>query len=49
MGSAFKLETEEEMEIKGLDQVTGIPKLQKISTLEIREALQEPIQASSTP
>jgi len=45
IGSAFKMEQEEEMEIKGLDQVTGIPKIQKISTLEIREALQEPIQA----
>jgi rod shape-determining protein MreB len=45
VGSAFKLQQEEEMEIKGLDQVTGIPKLQKISTLEIRESLQEPIQA----
>ena len=44
VGSAFKLQQEEEMEIKGLDQVTGIPKLHKISTLEIREALQEPIQ-----
>jgi rod shape-determining protein MreB len=43
IGSAFKLENEEEMEIKGLDQVTGIPKIQKISTLEIRESLQEPI------
>jgi len=45
IGSAFRLEREEEMEIKGLDQVTGIPKIQKISTIEIREALQEPIQA----
>ncbi len=45
VGSAFKLDQEEEMEIKGLDQVTGIPKIQKISTIEIREALQEPIQA----
>jgi rod shape-determining protein MreB and related proteins len=43
IGSAFKLENEEEMEVKGLDQVTGIPKIQKVSTLEIREALQEPI------
>jgi rod shape-determining protein MreB len=28
-----------------LDQVSGIPKILKVSTLEIREALQEPIQA----
>lgn len=45
IGTAYKLEKEEEMEIKGLDQVTGIPKTQRISTVEIREALQEPIQA----
>jgi rod shape-determining protein MreB len=45
IGSAFKLENEEEMEVKGLDQVSGIPKILKVSTLEIREALQEPIQA----
>jgi rod shape-determining protein MreB and related proteins len=45
VGSAFKLDSEQEMEIKGLDQVTGIPKLLKVSTLEIRESLQEPIQA----
>lgn len=45
IGSAFKLENEEEMEVRGLDQVSGIPKILKVSTLEIREALQEPIQA----
>lgn len=45
IGTAYKLDKEEEMEIKGLDQVTGIPKNQRISTVEIREALQEPIQA----
>ncbi len=45
IGSAYKLDHEEEVEVKGLDQVSGIPKVQKISTLEIREALQEPIQA----
>lgn len=47
IGTAYRLEKEEEMEVKGLDQVTGIPKVQKISTVEIREALQEPIQAIS--
>ncbi len=45
VGTAYKLEKEEDMEIKGLDQVSGIPKTMKISTVEIREALQEPIQA----
>lgn len=47
VGTAYRLEREEEMEVKGLDQVTGIPKTQRISTVEIREALQEPIQAIS--
>ncbi|MHB8078707.1 MAG: rod shape-determining protein [Candidatus Krumholzibacteriia bacterium] len=45
VGTAYKLDKEEDMEIKGLDQVTGIPKTMKITTVEIREALQEPIQA----
>jgi len=45
IGTAYKLDKEEEMEIKGLDQVSGMPKMMKISTVEIREALQEPIQA----
>jgi len=45
IGTAYKLEKEEDMEIKGLDQVSGMPKMMKISTVEIREALQEPIQA----
>jgi rod shape-determining protein MreB len=47
IGTAYRLDKEEEMEVKGLDQVTGIPKVQRISTVEIREALQEPIQAIS--
>jgi rod shape-determining protein MreB len=45
IGTAYKLDKEEDMEIKGLDQVSGMPKMMKISTVEIREALQEPIQA----
>ncbi len=45
IGSAYRLEKEEELEIKGLDQVTGIPKTLKVSTVEVREALQEPVQA----
>jgi rod shape-determining protein MreB len=44
IGSAYKLAEEGEMEIKGLDQVSGVPKTLKISAVEIREALQEPIQ-----
>jgi rod shape-determining protein MreB len=44
IGSAFRLEQEEEMEIKGRDLVNGIPKTMKISSVEIREALNEPLQ-----
>ena len=43
IGSAFQLEQEEEMEIKGRDLIGGIPKTIKISSTEVREALQEPI------
>jgi rod shape-determining protein MreB len=43
IGSAYKLETELEMEVKGRDLVAGIPKTFKISSVEIRQALQEPI------
>ena len=45
IGSAYKIEEELEMEVKGLYQVSGVPKTLKISSVEIREALQEPIQA----
>jgi len=43
IGSAFPLEVEEEMEIKGRDLIGGIPKTIKITSAELREALQEPI------
>jgi rod shape-determining protein MreB len=41
IGSATKLKKEEEMEIKGRDLVSGIPKTLKISSVEVREALAE--------
>jgi rod shape-determining protein MreB len=41
VGSAFKLGEEEELEIKGRDLIAGIPRTMKISSLEVREALQE--------
>jgi len=44
IGSAYKFEDEDDMEVKGLDQVSGVPKTLKITAVEIREALQEPIQ-----
>jgi rod shape-determining protein MreB len=45
IGSAFPLEKEESMEIKGRDLVAGVPKTLKISSVQIREALSEPINA----
>ena len=45
IGSAFPLDQEEEMEIKGRDLIGGIPKTIKVTSTEIREALQEPVSA----
>ncbi len=43
IGSAFELEREESLEIKGRDLVAGVPKNIKISSAQVREALEEPI------
>lgn len=43
IGSAFPLEDELEMEVKGRDLVAGIPKTLRITSTEIRDALNEPI------
>ncbi len=43
IGSAFKLDEELEMEVKGRDLVAGIPKTLRISSDEVRQALQEPV------
>jgi rod shape-determining protein MreB len=45
IGSAYPDGHEREMEVKGRDLVSGIPKTVKIGSAEIREAIQEPIQA----
>jgi len=45
IGSVYKFDEEREMEIKGLYQVSGVPKTLKISSMEIREALMESTQA----
>jgi len=45
IGSAFRLEQELDMEIKGRDLIGGIPKTIKITSVEVREALQEPVDA----
>jgi len=43
IGSACQYEKEGSMNIKGRDQSTGLPKSAKISSAEVREALQEPL------
>lgn len=43
IGSAYKLEEELTMQVKGRDLVAGLPKTVNISSEEIREALTEPI------
>jgi rod shape-determining protein MreB len=43
IGSAFPLPEETEMEVKGRDLVAGIPKTMRISSTEIRDALNEPV------
>lgn len=43
IGSAFPLGTEEKMEIRGRDLINGLPKTVEITSIHIREALQEPI------
>lgn len=45
IGSAFKKEKEEIMEIKGRDLVTGLPKIVTVSSQEMREALSDPVNA----
>jgi rod shape-determining protein MreB len=44
IGSAFPVGEEREMEVKGRDLVSGIPKTVRVHSTEIREAVQEPIQ-----
>jgi len=44
IGSAFPLEKEISMEIKGRDLVAGVPKNLKLSSVQVREALVEPIE-----
>lgn len=45
IGSAFPLgENELEMEVRGRDQVAGLPVTKRINSVEIRECLAEPVQ-----
>lgn len=43
IGSAFPKEVEEEMDIRGRDLITGLPKTIAITSSEIMEALHEPV------
>ena len=44
IGSAYPLETELALEVRGRDLVAGLPKTIEVRSDEIREALSEPIQ-----
>lgn len=43
IGSAWPLEQELSMEVKGRDSVTGLPRRSTVTSLEVREALQHPV------
>lgn len=43
IGSAYKEGEEIEMEIRGRDLITGLPKTMQISSSEVRDALREPV------
>jgi len=43
IGSAYPMEKEASMEVKGRDLVAGLPKTLTITSQEVREAMQEPI------
>jgi len=45
IGNASPDKTIEKMEIKGTDAITGLPRRLEIDSVEVREALQEPINA----
>ncbi len=44
IGSAFDVGEDREMEVKGRDLVSGIPKTVRVHSREIRECIQEPVQ-----
>ncbi len=45
IGSAFPTNAEQEMDVNGRDLVSGIPKTVRLHSEEIRECIQEPVQA----
>ena len=45
IGSAYPMEPEMQMEVKGRDLVTGLPRTIVVTSEEVRRALQEPVRA----
>lgn len=45
IGSAYPLETELKMEVRGRDLIAGLPKMITLTSEEVREALSEPVKA----
>ena len=45
IGSAFPLDEEETLDVKGRDLIAGVPKTMAISSVQVREALTDPIDA----
>ncbi|MBF0479427.1 MAG: rod shape-determining protein [Candidatus Omnitrophica bacterium] len=45
IGSAFPLEEELTMDVRGRDLISGLPKTISVTSVEIREALHDPVQA----
>ena len=43
IGSAFQMDEEKTLEIKGRDIMSGLPKTRTITSEEIRDALKEPV------
>jgi len=43
LGSAFEMEEEQSMEVRGRDLVSGLPKTFTLTSAEIREALKDPV------
>jgi len=44
IGTAFHKETDSEMEIRGRDLITGLPKTMKVTSEEIKEALEDSLE-----
>ncbi|MCA9404497.1 MAG: rod shape-determining protein [Candidatus Omnitrophica bacterium] len=45
IGSAYPLEEELNMDVRGRDLISGLPKTISITSIEVREALEDPVQA----